>query len=238
MPRQALIAAASCAPSTSRQRACCCRARQTSRPPTRKIDKKELQPGDLVFFNTMRRAFSHVGIYVGDGKFIHSPRSGEVRVEDMHQSYWQRRFDGARRVTPLAPPPRQPRPHPNAASFGQPTQGRITVTVSVLRIGPPVSLTGRPVGCQHFAGLRHVCLVACTGLASHAFLACACARHSSSPIFEAAPLRGWRCGSAAGALYPGCRRSQLIRVPATPGPATLPSASTCHMAAYRCIPCD
>ncbi len=64
------------------------------------IDKKELQPGDLVFFNTMRRAFSHVGIYVGDGKFIHSPRSGsEVRVEDMRQSYWQRRFDGARRVT-------------------------------------------------------------------------------------------------------------------------------------------
>lgn len=65
------------------------------------IDKKELQPGDLVFFNTMRRAFSHVGIYVGDGKFIHSPRSGsEIRVEDMRISYWQRRFDGARRVSP------------------------------------------------------------------------------------------------------------------------------------------
>lgn len=64
-----------------------------------KIDKKDLQPGDLVFFNTMRRAFSHVGIYVGDGKFIHSPRSGsEVRVEDMQHSYWKRRFDGARRV--------------------------------------------------------------------------------------------------------------------------------------------
>ena len=70
---------------------------------TQVIDKKELQPGDLVFFNTMRRSFSHVGIYVGDGKFIHSPRSGsEVRVEDMRQSYWQRRFDGARRVTPTA----------------------------------------------------------------------------------------------------------------------------------------
>jgi len=70
---------------------------------TQVIDKKELQPGDLVFFNTMRRAFSHVGIYMGDGKFIHSPRSGsEVRVEDMRQSYWQRRFDGARRVTPEA----------------------------------------------------------------------------------------------------------------------------------------
>ncbi|QNP60260.1 C40 family peptidase [Paenacidovorax monticola] len=70
---------------------------------TEVIDKKDLQPGDLVFFNTMRRAFSHVGIYVGDGKFIHSPRSGsEVRVEDMRQAYWQRRFDGARRVTPDA----------------------------------------------------------------------------------------------------------------------------------------
>lgn len=64
------------------------------------IDHKDLQPGDLVFFNTMRRAFSHVGIYIGDGKFIHSPRSGsEVRVEDMADSYWKRRFNGARRVT-------------------------------------------------------------------------------------------------------------------------------------------
>ena len=67
---------------------------------TEVIDKKDLQPGDLVFFNTMRRAFSHVGIYVGDGKFIHAPRSGaQVRVEDMGASYWQRRFNGARRVT-------------------------------------------------------------------------------------------------------------------------------------------
>lgn len=67
---------------------------------TQKIERNELQPGDLVFFNTMRRAFSHVGIYVGDGKFIHSPKPGaEVRVEDMGVSYWARRFDGARRVT-------------------------------------------------------------------------------------------------------------------------------------------
>ncbi|CAN7422274.1 MULTISPECIES: C40 family peptidase [unclassified Acidovorax] len=67
---------------------------------TQVIDKKELQPGDLVFFNTMRRNFSHVGIYVGDNKFIHSPRSGsEIRVEDMGLAYWSRRFNGARRVT-------------------------------------------------------------------------------------------------------------------------------------------
>lgn len=67
---------------------------------TEKIDKKDLAPGDLVFFNTMRRTFSHVGIYIGDGKFIHSPKPGaEVRVENMAESYWSRRFDGARRVT-------------------------------------------------------------------------------------------------------------------------------------------
>jgi cell wall-associated NlpC family hydrolase len=66
---------------------------------TQKIEKAELQPGDLVFFNTMRRAFSHVGIYVGNGKFIHSPKPGaEVRVEDMGVAYWSSRFDGARRV--------------------------------------------------------------------------------------------------------------------------------------------
>ncbi len=70
---------------------------------TQKIERTELQPGDLVFFNTMRRAFSHVGIYLGNGKFIHAPKPGaEVRVEDMGISYWSRRFDGARRV-PVAP---------------------------------------------------------------------------------------------------------------------------------------
>ena len=63
------------------------------------IQREELRPGDLVFFNTLRRTFSHVGIYVGDGKFIHSPsRGGKVRVEDMGMSYWKARFTGARRV--------------------------------------------------------------------------------------------------------------------------------------------
>lgn len=64
-----------------------------------RIDKQELQPGDLVFFNTMRRAFSHVGIYLGDGQFVHSPRAGgRVRIENMGDRYWKRRFDGARRI--------------------------------------------------------------------------------------------------------------------------------------------
>ena len=66
---------------------------------TQRIDKTELQPGDLVFFNTLQRAFSHVGIYVGEGKFIHSPKPGaQVRVESMGVNYWSSRFDGARRV--------------------------------------------------------------------------------------------------------------------------------------------
>jgi cell wall-associated NlpC family hydrolase len=76
---------------------------------TQKIDRADLQPGDLVFFNTMRRAFSHVGIYLGDGKFIHAPKPGaEVRVEDMGVSYWARRFDGARRVAVGAEPAEKP----------------------------------------------------------------------------------------------------------------------------------
>jgi cell wall-associated NlpC family hydrolase len=79
---------------------------------TTTIDKDQLQPGDLVFFNTMKHAFSHVGIYVGDGKFIHSPKPGaRVRVEDMGCGYGKTRFDGARRVLGLAaaePQPAQP----------------------------------------------------------------------------------------------------------------------------------
>ena len=63
------------------------------------VGRHELKAGDLVFFNTMRRAFSHVGIYLGDNRFMHSPRTGaEVRVEDMSQGYWVKRYNGARRV--------------------------------------------------------------------------------------------------------------------------------------------
>jgi cell wall-associated NlpC family hydrolase len=63
------------------------------------IDPSQLKPGDLVFFNTMRRTFSHVGIYLGDNHFLHAPRAGaEVRVESMANSYWTSRFNGARRI--------------------------------------------------------------------------------------------------------------------------------------------
>jgi cell wall-associated NlpC family hydrolase len=63
------------------------------------IRKDELQPGDLVFFNTMRHAFSHVGIYLGDNKFIHAPSKGKsIRVDDMTKVYWEKRYNGARRL--------------------------------------------------------------------------------------------------------------------------------------------
>ena len=58
-----------------------------------------LQKGDLVFFNTMKRAYSHVGIYLGNDQFVHAPKPGaEIRVENMHQAYWVGKFNGARRL--------------------------------------------------------------------------------------------------------------------------------------------
>ena len=74
------------------------RAEEISRVGT-KVDRKHLKPGDLVFYNTLKRTFSHVGIYLGNNRFIHAPATGGVvRVEDMNESYWVRRFTGARRI--------------------------------------------------------------------------------------------------------------------------------------------
>lgn len=64
------------------------------------IKTQDLQTGDLVFFNTLKRGFSHVGIYLGEHKFIHSPSSGgQVRIESMDVNYWKKRFNGARRIS-------------------------------------------------------------------------------------------------------------------------------------------
>ncbi len=61
----------------------------------------QLQPGDLVFYDTLKRPYSHVGIYMGDGKFVHAPKTGaQVRVESLKSAYWAPRFNGARRVEP------------------------------------------------------------------------------------------------------------------------------------------
>jgi cell wall-associated NlpC family hydrolase len=63
------------------------------------VDKPHLQPGDLVFFNTLGRRYSHVGIYLGDNRFVHSPSAGgAVRIESMTMAYWSKRYNGARRL--------------------------------------------------------------------------------------------------------------------------------------------
>ena len=64
-----------------------------------KVNTNDLQPGDLVFFNTMKSVYSHVGIYVGNNRFIHAPSAGSsISVADMNDSYWSKRYTGARRV--------------------------------------------------------------------------------------------------------------------------------------------
>lgn len=64
------------------------------------IKRNELRPGDLVFFNTLRRPYSHVGIYVGDNRFVHAPKAGKtVSVTDMNGDYWLGRYNGARRIS-------------------------------------------------------------------------------------------------------------------------------------------
>lgn len=64
----------------------------------------ELKPGDLVFFNTRHFAFSHVGIYLGDNRFVHAPSRGrEVEVATIDKSFWQKRFNGARRLVGTLP---------------------------------------------------------------------------------------------------------------------------------------
>ena len=69
---------------------------------TASIKRSELKPGDLVFFNTAGRRYSHVGIYVGDNQFIHAPRTGsQIRIDSINNNYWNKRFTGARRVISL-----------------------------------------------------------------------------------------------------------------------------------------
>jgi cell wall-associated NlpC family hydrolase len=63
----------------------------------RAINRAELRPGDLVFFNTLNRSFSHVGIFIGDARFIHAPSTnGRVRIDRLNDGYYAQRFEAAR----------------------------------------------------------------------------------------------------------------------------------------------
>lgn len=70
------------------------------------LQEDQLRPGDLVFFNTQQQPFSHVGIYVGEDRFVHSPKSGKsIVIVNMRENYWRSRYNGARRIiTALATP--------------------------------------------------------------------------------------------------------------------------------------
>lgn len=72
-----------------------------------RVDEQDLRPGDLVFFDTLKHTFSHVGIYLGEHRFIHAPSSktGKIMISDMTQKYWSMRFNGARRLTHALLPP-------------------------------------------------------------------------------------------------------------------------------------
>jgi cell wall-associated NlpC family hydrolase len=63
----------------------------------RPVGLAQLKPGDLVFFNTQHRPHSHVGIYIGDGRFVHAPKTGgKVRTEDLKTGWFAERFEEAR----------------------------------------------------------------------------------------------------------------------------------------------
>jgi cell wall-associated NlpC family hydrolase len=73
------------------------------------VERDELKPGDLVFFNTLGRRFSHVGIYLGDDRFIHSPSTGsKIQIVSLNDAYWLKHYNGAKRVTQASVAERQP----------------------------------------------------------------------------------------------------------------------------------
>jgi cell wall-associated NlpC family hydrolase len=63
------------------------------------VKRAHLAPGDLVFYNTRNAPFSHVGMYVGNGRFVHAPKPGaRVRIERLDTPYWKARYNGGRRL--------------------------------------------------------------------------------------------------------------------------------------------
>jgi len=97
-----------------------------------KIPVAELMPGDLVFFHTRRLQFSHVGIYLGEDRFIHAPRQGgEVEIVTLSKGYWQKHFDGARRLVG-ALPTLIPSAHAETASIDSPTSSAGAVAATTM----------------------------------------------------------------------------------------------------------
>ena len=65
----------------------------------RPLDISELRPGDLVFFNTTHSPYSHVGIYIGENRFVHAPKTGKaIMITSLNNKYWHAHFNGGRRI--------------------------------------------------------------------------------------------------------------------------------------------
>lgn len=98
------------------------------------VDKAELQSGDLVFYNTRSRANSHVGIYLGNNTFVHAPSRGKgVEVVDMTENYWQKRFNGARRIVADLPAGLPTNNTPNFAEKSSPAKPAISRTTELAK---------------------------------------------------------------------------------------------------------
>ena len=103
----------------------------------------DLRPGDLVFFDTRHFAFSHVGIYLGDNRFVHAPRQGrDVEVATLDSSFWQKRFNGARRMVGILPDlVPQIVSEAVAAPFDPPAESAAAVSGTLWPTPPPVPST-------------------------------------------------------------------------------------------------
>ncbi|WP_404991153.1 C40 family peptidase [Cupriavidus pauculus] len=103
------------------------------------LERSDVASGDLVFFNTTGRSNSHVGIYVGQNRFVHAPATGgTVRLEDMGKSYWASRYNGARRVVSASNLPMTPAPSTSPAPLPDPPIAPATP------LAPPASTAAAP----------------------------------------------------------------------------------------------
>lgn len=104
------------------------------------VARGELQPGDLVFFNTRGSVNSHVGIYIGDSKFVHAPNHrSRVRVNDLGEAYYSQRFNGARRIAQVegASQPAKPPFKGALGAFGTaPAQGSAPTAIAPAPAAP------------------------------------------------------------------------------------------------------
>lgn len=105
------------------------------------IKKADLKPGDLVFFKTMRKAFSHVGIYLGQNRFIHAAnkRTGVVIISHLDNAYWSAKFDGARRLLKVSAP--TPITDPTAGNADAANMTPVTPTASAPGIITPTAIS-------------------------------------------------------------------------------------------------